>query len=174
MRPSQPSGGRTVFCLTLKQPWATLLVLGEKTFETRSWETRHRGPLGITSSKDFPHALKMLCRQEPFAALLSKHGLTADDLPLGCLVGVVNIEDCLHTEDLVGSQAPGDPERFLGDFTPGRFAWLCTNPVRLVTPVPVRGKRCIFEIDNALLTPVDPVRASLRAGRIDTSLEVTP
>lgn len=33
--------------LTLHQPWATLIAAGIKTIETRSWSTKHRGPLAI-------------------------------------------------------------------------------------------------------------------------------
>jgi hypothetical protein len=33
--------------LTLHQPWATLVALGVKTIETRSWSTNYRGPLLI-------------------------------------------------------------------------------------------------------------------------------
>ncbi len=33
--------------LTLTQPWATLVALGAKTIETRSWQTSYRGPLAI-------------------------------------------------------------------------------------------------------------------------------
>lgn len=33
--------------LTLHQPWASLIALGVKTIETRSWSTQYRGPLAI-------------------------------------------------------------------------------------------------------------------------------
>lgn len=34
-------------CLTVRNPWASLIVSGQKTIELRSWSTTHRGPLGI-------------------------------------------------------------------------------------------------------------------------------
>jgi hypothetical protein len=34
-------------CLTLHQPWASLIVEGVKRIETRSWPTNYRGPLAI-------------------------------------------------------------------------------------------------------------------------------
>lgn len=37
--------------LTLTQPWASLVVLGEKSIETRSWKTSYRGPLAIHAAK---------------------------------------------------------------------------------------------------------------------------
>ena len=37
--------------LTMTQPWATLVALGENTIETRSWSTSYRGPLAIHSAR---------------------------------------------------------------------------------------------------------------------------
>ena len=37
--------------ITLHQPWATLIALGVKTIETRSWPTKHRGPIAIHAGK---------------------------------------------------------------------------------------------------------------------------
>lgn len=33
--------------LTIRQPWASLIALGVKTIETRSWRTNYRGPIAI-------------------------------------------------------------------------------------------------------------------------------
>lgn len=33
--------------LTIWQPWASLLVSGQKKYETRSWATAYRGPIAI-------------------------------------------------------------------------------------------------------------------------------
>jgi hypothetical protein len=150
-----------VFCLTLKQPWATLLVLGIKKFETRSWQsTNYLGPLGITASKPFPHALRALCKNEPFASLLAAHNLKPDDLPRGCLLGTVTLEECIPTEDLVGHRNPGQPELSLGDFRPGRYAWRCTSPAPLAIPIPCKGKRGIWELDTDGLDIPEALRLS--------------
>ena len=37
--------------LSLWQPWASLIAAGVKRFETRHWETRHRGPIAIHAAK---------------------------------------------------------------------------------------------------------------------------
>jgi hypothetical protein len=44
--PDQDSG----VCLSMHQPWASLLVLGIKRFEGRGWSTLHRGRLWIAST----------------------------------------------------------------------------------------------------------------------------
>ena len=38
-------------CLSLWQPWASLVVIGAKRFETRSWPTNYRGPLLIHAAQ---------------------------------------------------------------------------------------------------------------------------
>lgn len=37
--------------ISVNQPWANLIVSGEKTIETRKWPTKHRGKLLIVSSR---------------------------------------------------------------------------------------------------------------------------
>lgn len=37
--------------ITLIQPWATLVALGEKKIETRSWSTNFRGRIAIHAGK---------------------------------------------------------------------------------------------------------------------------
>jgi|ERR1035437_3790402 hypothetical protein len=40
--------------LTLYEPWASLISIGAKTIETRSWSTSYRGPLAIHAAKRKP------------------------------------------------------------------------------------------------------------------------
>lgn len=41
-------------CLSMHQPWASLLVLGFKRFEGREWTTKYRGPLYIHATIQKP------------------------------------------------------------------------------------------------------------------------
>ncbi len=50
--------------LSLLQPWATLVVIGVKQIETRSWSTAYRGPLLIHASKG--KAGKIFAHEPPF------------------------------------------------------------------------------------------------------------
>jgi hypothetical protein len=129
--------------LSLQQPWATLVVLGAKRYETRSWQTAHRGLLAIHASGRFTPAGLALCRAEPVRTLLYQAGCPdADSLPLAAVLGVVEVVRCVHVEELAGL-APLDLA--LGDFTPGRWAWQLTRPRRLATPLPYRGRLGVFD-----------------------------
>ncbi len=47
---SKPAS-RSVYALSLKQPWAALLATGKKTIEVRSWPTRIRGRILIHAAR---------------------------------------------------------------------------------------------------------------------------
>ena len=38
--------------ISVKQPWASMIASGEKTLETRTWNTKHRGEILIVASKN--------------------------------------------------------------------------------------------------------------------------
>ena len=52
--------------LTIKQPWATLIMQGDKRFEFRSWQTKYRGDLLIHAGKGIDkEAMKRLAKYIP-------------------------------------------------------------------------------------------------------------
>jgi hypothetical protein len=89
--------------LSLTQPWATLMAIDAKRFETRSWSTPHRGPLAIAASAGYPRDCRRLVHQRPFIDALRGAGESdlygAVLLPLGKIIAVVDVVDCVPTED---------------------------------------------------------------------------
>ena len=61
------------------------------------------------------------------------------DLPRGAVLGTVEIVDCVPVEEVISTLS--ERERLLGDYSPGRFAWVPKNPVAFDTPVPAKGKQ---------------------------------
>lgn len=107
--------------LTLTQPWATLVALGEKHWETRSWDTPYRGSVVITAAKKYPLDDRMLCLEEPFRSALARHGYNhPDKLPTGVVVAHCILKDAVYC---TGSNYPGEPERSFGNFEEDRFAF---------------------------------------------------
>ena len=43
--------------LTIRQPWASLIICGEKDVENRTWTTRYRGELAIHAGHRFDQDL---------------------------------------------------------------------------------------------------------------------
>lgn len=59
--------------LTIKQPWATLIMQGYKRFEFRSWQTKYRGDLLIHAGKGIDkEAIKRLEKYLPKELLTGK------------------------------------------------------------------------------------------------------
>lgn len=113
--------------LSLTQPWATLIALGDKRLnspashikqiETRSWRTAHRGPLAIHAAKGFPKWAEETCRTEPFRSVLynrfapSRPGgpiiyLRDCTLPAGQVIAIADLIDCVRVEDVYFDEDP--------------------------------------------------------------------
>ena len=136
--------------LSLLQPYATLIAVGAKKIETRSWSTKYRGPLAIHSSKGFSKLLKELCNKEPFKTVLSKFGFNADNLPLGKIVATCNLVNCINmTPEFIGrvKSAKGYEIDF-GVYEVGRYAWILENVQPLAEPIPAKGKLSLWEWED--------------------------
>jgi len=130
--------------ITLHQPWATLVIKGEKKIETRSWPTKHRGPLGIHASLKldnlaFDEIFRRI-KEYPFpACFLDK--MRNLEFPLGYILGTVEIYDCQPTEAI---KAPDYYEAILGDFGIDRYAWFLRHPHEYEVRIPARGKQGLW------------------------------
>lgn len=121
--------------LTLWQPWATLVAIGAKRVETRSWATSYRGPLAIHAAAS-TKGLEA-CSHEPFRGTLESFGFVSPfTLPHMAIVATCELVDILPTEDI--RDVLESRELAFGNYGNGRFAWLLEN-VYLLNPV-VRTK----------------------------------
>lgn len=119
--------------LTLHQPWATLIALGIKQYETRDWATAYRGTVVI-------HAGKTFVPDERLRELLVNAGITKGEmLPLGAAVCVADLTAIYRTAELLPHLTP--TEKKCGNFAPGRSAWRLENIRVLTPPIPARGQR---------------------------------
>lgn len=147
--------------LTLTQPWATLVAIGAKSIETRSWSTKHRGPLAIHAAKALPkswHEFRHPSFIDALGPLVDVNSLGApniDRLPTGCVLAVVNVIDVFSTEELVGMtmQVDGRPthvpfigaaEYAFGNYRPGRYGWVFNKIRQLTQPFPYKGAQRIW------------------------------
>lgn len=138
--------------ITIIQPWATLIALGEKKFETRSWQTKHRGPIAIHAGKKVDEAA---CREESIRKVLVEHGYTAYNLPTGAILAIATLNRCLKSVDtwtdgyeLENRELIYSPEYEFGDFTPGRYAWELIDVQQLQEPIPAKGQQGLWNWDG--------------------------
>src|SRR5262245_28147531 len=96
-----------LMCLSVRQPYASAILTGQKVEEHRSWRTNHRGPLAI-------HASNTLARVASFSDYPNFHPRR---VKRGMLLGLVDVLDCVEMADL-------DEE---GNYVTC-FAWLLKSP----------------------------------------------
>jgi hypothetical protein len=107
--------------LSIRQPWAELILRGKKKIEVRSFPTKVRGPMYLYAS---------LTRGADDARCKRSVGCSWEELDRGLLVGIIEITNCreLQTSD---SRAAGFPI-----YNPeGSFAWLVKPLKRFGKPI---------------------------------------
>jgi hypothetical protein len=140
--------------LTIQQPWATLIAIGAKTIETRSWTTNYRGKLAIHSSKAFPLENQSLLIEEPFKSIFDSEFPKNTALRCGYILAtceLVNVVPIFWKIDDKKTNPIGitisDKERALGNYQYGRFAWILENVKVLETPIPAKGMLGLWEYE---------------------------
>lgn len=148
-------------CISLWQPWASLIFTGDKKHETRSWRIPAHliGEIvAIHATKALPKgigpALEVLCEYQ-----WGGGGRWRSAVPLGAVIGYARLVACHRTEAL----EPVSTDRVAGDWTPGRFAWELADTTQLPAPIPFRGAQGFFSVPDDLLgvTPQPPSQAAL-------------
>lgn len=122
---------------TVYQPYAYAIVAGLKRYETRPRRTNIRGRVAVHAGMVDILQRRRLSDREFWETLAAINGKT--ELPRGAVVGTVEIVDCVPVENIVDKL--NDRERALGDYSPGRFAWVLQNPIIFGKPIPARGKQ---------------------------------
>ena len=135
--------------LSMIQPWASLFVLREAKFETRTWRTKYRGQLAIHTSKKID---KAVCNHIAIQKLLGKHGYMKEDLPTGKIIAVCQLVNCLKVIEnnqtwavLEDGRIVSGNDYFLGDYRVGGFAWEVENMKKLEEYIPAKGHLGIWE-----------------------------
>ena len=157
---SGPSSADPVYAITLHQPWASLIALGIKTVETRSWPA----PARLVGQRIAVHAGKRLVRRPGDAIELELQAHWGDDwrviIPTGAVLATATLAGMAQVEyvDLLTGQAvydgrtevgcvtglartPIDP---WGDFSAGRWLWFLSDVETLPAPVPIVGRQSFW------------------------------
>jgi hypothetical protein len=125
------------------QPWATLVALGIKKIETRTWNTAWRGTIAIHASKHMDRHAQILHLH------VHTEGLIPEFLPLGQLIAVATL-----TETYPTGLPPNDIselEKRFGNFCPGRFAWHLNNAFALPVQYSCTGHLGLWQIPDNLV-----------------------
>lgn len=118
---------KTMKALSLYQPWASLMAVGAKKIETRSWSTPYRGLIAIHAAQKWDRDLRDQCMGSPFYERLfgDGHFENSTKLPRGGFVAVGKLRHCLSTTRDAKFIPSMDADEFrFGDYSPRRFMWV--------------------------------------------------
>ncbi len=119
--------------LSLKQPWAELVVSGRKTLEIRKWNTKFRGELLIHASK-IPNSKAM-------------ERLGFKDLPTGCIVGKAKIVDVKEYNSLEEFEKDSN-KHFAKDYDwKGKLYGFVVEDAQRLKEVPLKGQLNFFDVE---------------------------
>ena len=123
--------------LTIKQPWATLIMQGNKRYEFRSWQTKCRGELLIHAGKGIDkEAMKRLAKYIP------------KDMPTGKILGKVKLVDCIRCDDDFKEKCLKENKEVYAKSTfVEKFAWKLENVEVFDEPIEAKGKLSLWEYD---------------------------
>lgn len=120
-------------CLTIKQPWADLIINGYKDIENRSFRFNYEGPLSIHAGKSFDHRGYQFIwdRFKDIYLGPKDHYLT------GHIIGQVEVVDVVSEHE-----SPW----FFGD-----YGYVLENPIKFKKPIPWRGQLGFFNVPDEVL-----------------------
>ena len=120
--------------LSFRQPWAELILQGRKTMDLRTYKTAHRGLLAV-------HAPQRV-EKEPSV----RFDLDPASLDRGGIVGTVELVDVIPL-DQETYEKHRDGHLAGRSYREGLYGWVLVDPRRLPQPIPMNGRRNLFNIE---------------------------
>lgn len=119
--------------LSIRQPWAWLVVNGYKDIENRTWPTNFRGRIYVHAgqrmvSSDYPDQRNHI---------LQAGIVIPAQLARGAIIGEVTVTGCISTSD--------------SPWFCGPYAFTLVEPVAYKAPIPYRGQLGFFPVDQGLI-----------------------
>lgn len=141
--------------ITVHQPWAWAILFGGKTVENRTRITHHRGPVAVHAGARWSDRGACDPRVRASAVDASRRGhpapepgpasgvLLPNGLPMGKVIGVVDIVDC-HPAGPGCCDDPWRDDAHDGRATGAHLA--LANPRPLAEPIRVRGQLGLWSL----------------------------
>jgi predicted transcriptional regulator len=128
-------------CLSLKQPFADLLALGEKTVELRKWNTKFRGKFLIHASKNID---KDACE---------RLDIDINKLAKGAIIGSAFLYDVKEYKNQ--EEFNKDKQKhfsIISKYIEGyKYGFLIKDARMFKKSIPYSGKLGFFEVDDSIL-----------------------
>ncbi|XP_057550124.1 uncharacterized protein LOC130828270 isoform X2 [Amaranthus tricolor] len=138
----QPRNYYTDPCLTMHQPWASLLVYGIKRIEGRLW---------IHAASKVPDESTIKAMENFYREIYALDGVTdlkfPEHYPVSKLIGCIEVVGCLRCDELSSWKAVPEGVR-LEALT--EFCWLSEQPQKLLHPLKMRGDQGIYDLERKI------------------------
>jgi hypothetical protein len=125
--------GGTMIALSIRQPWAWLILHGGKDIENRDWPTKFRGRVLVHASKGMTHDEYDSAAIFSFGRIGEAKFPTMGALQRGGIVGSVEIVDCVQRSD--------------SHWLVGKHGFVLRNPVALPF-APWKGQLGFFDVPS--------------------------
>lgn len=121
--------------ISIKQPWASLIVHGIKDIENRTWRTNFRGRVLIHAAgshgRKFSVNLSDAQTRAAFATIAKE--TMFGNMPFGSIIGSVEIIDCVQNHPSIWVEK-------------GAYNWVLANPILYENPIEnVKGKLSFWD-----------------------------
>ena len=125
--------------LTIKEPWATLIVEGYKKYEFRSWKTNYRGKILIHSG---------LSLERDMVERFKEYDL---DYKCGYIIGEAEIVDCILVDEKFNENLRKiNPLVYAKSNHIEQFAWQLENVKKYDNPIPCKGKLGLWNYEGEI------------------------
>ena len=123
--------------LTIKQPYASLIINEYKKYEFRTWKTSYRGKILIHAGLNVENeTLKRF----------SEYNL---DYVKGAIIGEAVITDCILVDETFNNELNNLNKLVYGNINKiGKYAWKLENVVKYDKPIFVKGKLGLWNYDE--------------------------
>lgn len=135
-------------CLSMHQPWASLLVYGIKRVEGRTWSTEYRGRMWIAAAKRQPAPFEIEEVENQYCKVFGLPRIEIpfpESYPTACLLGAVDLVDAKTHDDYMATKTTREESS-------SDHVFLCSNPRVLMMPGQCSGEHKLWRI------PADKVK----------------
>lgn len=134
-------------CLSVWEPWASLLACGHKAYETRSWLPPYeamRVDVAIHAGQSLA-GMVHLDQDQCLADVCDRKLGRAHPFEFGRIIAVGRFGFTIPTDGIVAAGVLAE-ELAMGDWSPGRWAWRFLDVQHLRRSVPCRGRQKLFTL----------------------------
>ena len=122
-------------CLSLRQPYADLVVSGRKTIELRTWNTKFRGLFFVHASGNVD---KEACRS---------FGIDPETVARKAIVGSAVLYGVIRYESTQELLKDSDRHLATGKYLNSMYGFLLKEAKRLEQPISIPGRLGFFNVD---------------------------